>query len=61
MRSCQKFFKNRVDLLIDGGRSPLGTESTIIDMSNKPKILRLGAISIEDIEKSNWKDIGRNL
>ena len=44
-------FKNRVDLLIDGGRSPLGTESTIIDMSNKPKILRLGAISIEDIEK----------
>ena len=44
-------FKNRVDLLIDGGRSPLGTESTIIDMSDKPKILRLGAISIEDIEK----------
>lgn len=44
-------FKKRVDILVDGGKSPLGTESTIIDMSGKPKILRLGAISIEDIEK----------
>lgn len=44
-------FKNRVDIIVDGGTSPLGRESTIIDMSDKPKILRLGAISIEDIEK----------
>ena len=44
-------FKERVDIIVDGGKSPLGTESTIIDMSDKPKILRVGAISIEDIEK----------
>ncbi len=44
-------FKERVDIIVDGGKSPLGTESTIIDMADKPKILRLGAISIEDIEK----------
>ena len=44
-------FKERVDILVDGGKSPLGTESTIIDMSDKPKIIRVGAISIEDIEK----------
>lgn len=44
-------FKERVDIIVDGGKSPLGTESTIIDMSDEPKILRLGAISIEDIEK----------
>ncbi len=44
-------FKERVDIVVDGGKSPLGTESTIIDMSDEPKILRLGAISIEDIEK----------
>lgn len=44
-------FKERVDILVDGGKSPLGTESTIIDMSDKPKILRVGAISIYDIEK----------
>lgn len=44
-------FKERVDIIVDGGKSPLGTESTIIDMSDKPKILRVGAISIDDIEK----------
>ncbi len=44
-------FKERVDVIVDGGSSPLGTESTIIDMSDCPKILRVGAISIDDIEK----------
>lgn len=44
-------FKNRVDILIDGGDSPIGKESTIIDMSDEPKILRVGAISVEEIEK----------
>lgn len=45
-------FKERVDILIDGGASPLGTESTIIDMSkNTPKILREGSISKSEIEK----------
>lgn len=46
-----EIFKERVDILVDGGKSPLGEESTIIDMSDNPKILRVGAISIEDIEK----------
>lgn len=44
-------FKERVDILVDGGKSQIGLESTIIDMSDKPKILRLGAISLEEIEK----------
>ena len=44
-------FKERVEILVDGGRCPIGNASTIIDMSDKPKILRTGAISIEDIEK----------
>lgn len=44
-------FKERVEILVDGGRCPIGNASTIIDMSDKPKILRIGAISIEDIEK----------
>lgn len=46
-----KEFKERVEILVDGGRCPIGNASTIIDMSDKPKILRTGAISIEDIEK----------
>lgn len=44
-------FKERVEILVDGGRCPIGNASTIIDMSDKPKILRTGAISVEDIEK----------
>ena len=44
-------FKSRVEIVVDGGECPIGTASTIIDMSNEPKILRTGAISISDIEK----------
>lgn len=44
-------FKSRVDIIVDGGECPIGSASTIIDMSGEPKILRLGAISVEEIEK----------
>ena len=44
-------FKSRVDIIVDGEECPIGSASTIIDMSDEPKILRLGAISVEEIEK----------
>jgi L-threonylcarbamoyladenylate synthase len=44
-------FKKRVDILVDGGACDLGIESTIIDMREKPVILRNGGISKEEIEK----------
>lgn len=45
-------FKSRVNILVDAGKSPIGIASTILDMTcDKPKILREGAISKEDIEK----------
>lgn len=44
-------FKSRVDIIVDGGECPIGSASTIIDMSDELKILRLGAISVEEIEK----------
>lgn len=44
-------FISRVDIAIDGGKCPVGTESTIIDLTNeKIKILRVGAISQVEIE-----------
>ena len=44
--------KSKVDILIDSGECKLGEASTIIDLtSDVPKILRKGAISIEEIEK----------
>jgi L-threonylcarbamoyladenylate synthase len=39
-----------VDVVIDGGRCPGGTESTVVDVSGgSPVILREGAVSREDI------------
>lgn len=44
-------FKSRIDIIIDGGKCPIGTASTIIDMTtDKIKILREGAISQKQIE-----------
>jgi len=41
-----------VDLILDGGPTPLGASSTIIDLTTeKPRILRHGPIRIEDISK----------
>jgi L-threonylcarbamoyladenylate synthase len=43
---------DKVDLIIDGGRCPLGKESTIIDLTREnPIILREGAISREELQK----------
>ena len=42
--------KGNIDILIDGGKTEVGVESTVIDMTvAPPKILRTGAISKEDI------------
>ncbi|WP_410207833.1 L-threonylcarbamoyladenylate synthase [Fusobacterium sp.] len=49
-------FKERVDIIIDGGKSPVGVASTIVDMSGDvPEVLRTGAISVEEIEDTIGK------
>jgi L-threonylcarbamoyladenylate synthase len=41
----------RVDLIIDGGQTEIGIESTVIDMTTlPPQILRPGIITVEEIE-----------
>ncbi|MDO8953991.1 MAG: L-threonylcarbamoyladenylate synthase [Gammaproteobacteria bacterium] len=43
----------KVDLILEGGRSKVGIESTILDISQKPyRILRLGAISAKQLSQS---------
>ena len=44
-------FKNKIKLIIDGGPSTIGIESTVVDLTNNPKILRPGIISSSKIEK----------
>jgi L-threonylcarbamoyladenylate synthase len=41
-----------VDLVLEGGSSPIGVESTIVDCSvDPPQVLRPGAITVADIER----------
>lgn len=41
-----------VDFIIVSGRSPLGIESTVIDLTSTPvRLLRSGSTSLEDLEK----------
>ena len=44
-------FKKKISLIVDGGQSKIGIESTVIDLTNKPKILRPGIIISSKIEK----------
>ena len=44
-------FKKKIKLIIDGGKSKIGIESTVIDLTRKPKILRPGIISPEIINR----------
>ena len=44
-------FKNKISLIINGGKSKVGIESTVIDLTVKPKILRPGIIDNKLIGK----------
>jgi L-threonylcarbamoyladenylate synthase len=46
-----KQLRYKIDMIIDGGRCPLGVASTVLDLTtNPPKIIREGAISRDQIE-----------
>jgi L-threonylcarbamoyladenylate synthase len=41
----------RIDAIVDGGPTPLGVESTIVDLSTEqPRLLRAGGLPAEEIE-----------
>ena len=50
-KDVEEEFGKKIKYILNGGRSKLGLESTIIDLSNRPKIVRLGAIETEKISK----------
>ena len=51
VKDVKEDFGKKVKFVLEGGRSSIGLESTIIDIRNKPKILRLGGLEIATIEK----------
>ena len=50
-KDVQDEFANKISLILDGGSSKIGVESTIINLINKPQILRLGGIPKEEIKR----------
>jgi len=53
-------FKKKIQLIIDGGQSKIGIESTVIDLTNEPVVLRPGIIDFSKIEKILKLKIKRN-
>ena len=44
--------KDKIDLILDGGRTKIGIESTVIDLTVKPpQVLRPGGVSFEQLKK----------
>jgi L-threonylcarbamoyladenylate synthase len=54
-------FKKKIQLIIDGGKCKIGIESTVIDLTSSPKILRPGIINKELIEKILRKKIKKDI
>jgi L-threonylcarbamoyladenylate synthase len=52
LKSAQEVLQSRLegyDAILDGGTAEKGTESTIVDVGGKPKILREGAIKSREV------------
>jgi len=43
-------FGKKIKYILDGGKCQIGLESTIIDLTDKPTLLRLGGLDIKKIE-----------
>ena len=50
-------FGKKIKYILEGGKSSIGVESTIIDIRKKPKILRLGGLEVSKIKKVLKKKI----
>ena len=60
---CIEDMKGKVDVIIDGGPCKVGLESTVLDITGRPCILRPGFVTLEDLSSvledvtmANWKD-----
>ena len=53
-------FGKKIKYILEGGKSSIGVESTIVDLREKPKILRLGGLNVSTIQKILRKKITIN-
>ena len=54
-------FGKKIKYILEGGKSSIGIESTIVDLRKKPKILRLGGLEVKIIQKILKKKITMNI
>ena len=54
-------FGSKVRYVLNGGKCNIGVESTIINLTNKPSLLRFGGLEISKIEKILKKKISINI
>lgn len=51
-KTCMEDLEGKIPLIIDGGNTLVGLESTVLDITEEvPTILRPGAITLEDIQE----------
>ena len=53
-------FGKKIKYVLEGGKSSFGIESTIVDLINKPQVLRLGGLNVSSIRKTLRKKISIN-
>ena len=54
-------FGSKIKYILDGGKCNIGLESTIINLTNKPSILRLGGLDINKIKKLLGKKVSLSI
>ena len=54
-------FGKKIKYVLEGGKSSIGIESTIIDLREKPQILRLGGLNVSNIQNILKKKISINI
>ena len=52
VKDVKEEFGNKIKYILDGGTCAIGIESTIINLTGKPTILRLGGLDISKIQKT---------
>jgi L-threonylcarbamoyladenylate synthase len=54
-------FGSKIKFILDGGKSKIGIESTIINLTKKPTILRFGGLDVSKIEKILRLKVAQNI
>ena len=52
VKDVKEEFGNKIKYILDGGVCAIGIESTIVNLTGKPTILRLGGLDISKIQKT---------